>query len=101
MKTTTRNTLTALATGTLLCILALPATAEPGFGDYQLRRLLQPTASELKWEAKDKVFIYDGLDDADIDRALDLYPERMESMMFVRVVKTTDDGVKVVEDDGC
>jgi len=56
------------------------------------------------------VYIYDGLTDRDVQRALDEEFGRVDSMMFIRTRKTDDDGeIKrdentgevEVEDDGC
>ena len=78
--------------------------------DIELRRLLQPTPTELRAERSGRVYIYDGLRDMDIERALDLEFDRVDSMMFIRVKitqspekakKEFDTGVAYVQDDGC
>lgn len=49
--------------------------------------------------------IYDGLDNAMVERALDEQFDRIEHMMFVRNRQSSsdddDDGEGYVEDDGC
>jgi len=74
------------------------------------RRLFEPTDAELQQEAKGRIYIYDGLHDTDIARAMDEEFARVENMMFIRVRNTdkngaplTDPGtgVPVVQDDGC
>ena len=74
------------------------------------RRLFEPTEAELRQEANGRIYIYDGLRDTDIARAMDEEFARVESMMFIRVKKTDkngapvtdpDTGVPVVHDDGC
>ncbi len=78
--------------------------------DWQLRMLNQPSEAQLALEKKGRVFIYDGLTDAQVEQAVDQQFERMHSMMFVRTVVTDADGESmtdpetgelIVEDDGC
>ncbi len=77
---------------------------------YQLRRLLAPTAEELHQEAAGQIFIYEGLRDVQVARALDQQFHRINAMMFVGTVVTDGDGRPVrnrdtgrveTEDDGC
>lgn len=78
--------------------------------DIETRRLLSPTPAELASEERGRIYIYDGLRDVDVERALDEQFTRVEHMMFIRV-KVTDDhgkpekdsstGVAVIQDDGC
>ena len=84
----------------ILLYAPLAAVAEP-YGDYQLRRLLAPTANERLAEARGKIYIYDGLTSRQIDRALNRHFERLDSMMFVRTVQVNADGSEQVADDGC
>ena len=74
------------------------------------RRLFEPTEVELRKEAKGRIYIFDGVSDADIARAMDEEFARVQSMMFIRVKKTNengevlknpDTGTVVVQDDGC
>ena len=78
--------------------------------DAQLRRLFEPTPTDLRQERAGKVYIYEGLTDADIARAMDEAFNRVDSMMFIRVpvtddkgevVKDPETGENVVQDDGC
>ena len=66
--------------------------------------------AELAAEAEGRIYIYDGLTDRDIQRAMNEEFERVENMMFIRTRKTTaegelkrneDTGEVEVEDDGC
>jgi hypothetical protein len=78
--------------------------------DIELRRLFEPTAGELQDEAKGRVYIYDGLRDTDVARAMEEQFERVDNMMFIRVkptdekgevLKDEETGEELVEDDGC
>ena len=81
----------------LLVLLASPASL-PAAGEssaveqMQERRLFEPTESELRQEAKGSVYIYDGLTDKAVQRALDEEFERVGNMMFIRTVATDDRG---------
>jgi hypothetical protein len=77
--------------------------------DWQLRRLLQPTAAELQREGFGEIVIYDGLTDQQVEAALSAYPERMRSMMFVGTIMTDEQGQPLMDpvggfvqqDEGC
>ena len=78
--------------------------------DTELRRLFAPTPAELAAETAGRIYIYEGLRDTDVERALQEEFERVGSMMFIRT-KVTDDsgevrqdpetGAELVADDGC
>jgi len=77
---------------------------------WQERVLLDPPQSQLDAESRGRIMIYDGMTDAQIEQAMDTHFERIESMMFVGTVRTdeqgevvrdTQTGVVLVEDDGC
>lgn len=57
-------------------------------------RLFEPPQNELKWEAKGRVMIHDGLTERDVECTLDEQFDRLVHMMFIRVVVTKSD-------DGC
>ncbi len=96
-----------------LGILLLAASAAPWAADVreiELRRLFEPTTAELRAEAAGRIYIYDGLRDTDIARALGEEFDRVDAMMFVRTKNTTRSGDTAkdpksdqvaVEDDGC
>jgi len=101
-----------MVTGCLL--VALTGTSWAVDGDDCLtrdkRRLFHPTMQEVQAEEQGRVVIYDQMKPADIDQALEQEFERVESMMFVRILKTDPDGRPKVdpqtgsyemEDDGC
>ena len=124
MQTTTldRRLNNSIVTMTALLILSLAAgvcqAGDNAISDlalldaadkWQMNRLLAPTDRQRTLEAKGKITIYDGLRDTTVDRALNKYFDRIENMMFTRVVVTDESGKpkldetgnQVVEDDGC
>lgn len=92
-------------------LLTIAASISAGdVRDIELRRLFAPTPAEIVSEAEGRIYIYDGLTDRDVQRALDEEFERVENMMFIRTQKTNGEGdVKhdeetgevEYEDDGC
>ena len=100
--------LTALGLSAALAGSGIAAAAD--VSDIELRRLFEPTQAELTSEANGRIYIYDGLRDVDVQRALDEEFERVQSMMFIRTIKTdnsgkvtrdADTGGVAYEDDGC
>nr|WP_296752505.1 hypothetical protein [Thioalkalivibrio sp.] len=78
-----------------------PGAAVPVYADnWQLRRLMRPTESELLREVLGEVVIYDGLTDQQVESAMSLHPHRIRSMMFVGTIITDDDGVPQMDDAG-
>jgi hypothetical protein len=82
----------------------------PDVSEIELRRLFEPTGAEIAAEASGTIYIYDGLRDVDIQRALNEEFDRVQNMMFIRTRKTDEHGAvkkdkatgtAVVEDDGC
>ena len=78
--------------------------------EIELRRLLEPTESELHAESQGRIYIYDGLRDVDVELAMERQFDRIENMMFIRVKPTDEDGEvlldpktgeDLVPDDGC
>jgi hypothetical protein len=78
--------------------------------DIELRRLFEPTPVELHAERAGLVYIYDGVRDTDIERAMAEQFDRIQSMMFIRTQMTDKTGhlkrdeatgAIEVEDDGC
>ena len=78
--------------------------------EIELRRLFDPTQSELEQETEGRIYIYDGLRDKDVERAMEEEFDRVENMMFIREKKTDEKGevlkdrktgADVVQDDGC
>lgn len=89
------------------------ATAAKGardVGEIERRRLFEPTPGELRAEAAGRIYIYEGLRDTDVERALEEEFKRVQNMMFIRVKPTDEDGeprkdpksgAEYVQDDGC
>ena len=96
-----------LLMGTLLTPIVRVADANQSF---QYKTLFNPTPSQLKAEERGRVMIYDRLDDALVERALDQQFGRIEHMMFTRIHEPPpkDDGTPPnkggedsSDDDGC
>lgn len=83
---------TILLTGSL----AGQATAEQ---DWQERKLFAPSATQQRLERQGRVYIYDGLHEDTVDRALDAGFDRVENMMFIGVRRSTADGLEYADDD--
>ncbi len=86
------------------------ATGGQPAGDWQQRRLMQPSAEEVRWEQAGNIMIYDGLTDRQVGVALDGNFPRIESMMFTGIVVTDSKGDPaedpatgelITENDGC
>ncbi len=97
-----------LFTGLLWLGLALhaSATATEVTGqadDWQTNRLMHPNDSQRRQEQHGTVFIYDGLDNSTVQRAMDDNFDRIQNMMFTRIhhLPPTGAGPAVVENDGC
>lgn len=84
--------------------------ADSPYDDWQVKRLFQPTIKQIESEQKGQVFIYDGMTDKLIEQAMEKQFERVQSMMFVRTVVTSDKGEPqrdpetgedMIESDGC
>jgi len=81
-------------------LLAQPAWASntnKNLHDWQLTRLLQPHPREVARENAGQVYIYDGLTDKEVERALDTQFSRIQNMMFVGTVKTDTKGSAIVD----
>jgi len=88
--------------GMLAAVLLTPYPASAGAEDrYQYKALFSPGSSQLQAEARGRVMIYDSLDNAVVERALDEQFNRVEHMMFVRTRHPEPDGAVSYDDDGC
>jgi hypothetical protein len=85
--------------------LALLETADK----WQTNRLFKPTDYQHKKESQGQIMIYDGLRDTTVKKAFDTNFNRIENMMFTRVIVTDESGQPeldvtgnvIIEDDGC
>lgn len=123
MKTSIILTLLPVALGAnAACVTDPPEMGDigPGSGlvcqelidvsEIERRRLFEPSPGELRAEAAGRVYIYEGLRDTDVERALEEEFKRVQNMMFIRVkptdaggnpVKDPKTGAEYVQDDGC
>ena len=71
--------------------------------DWQTRRLMAPTPSQLAAESREQVFIYDSLSIEKVNAAMDEDFDRIQNMMFIRIhhPPETEAGEVEVEDDDC
>ena len=83
---------------------------EPAYRQLEIRRLFEPTASELRNEAKGSVYIYEGMTDRAVNQAMEDEFERVEHMMFINTIRTDaqgkplrdpDTGLIEADDDCC
>lgn len=96
-----------LTTATLLTCLALDlagagsaARAEGMTRDGHYENTLHnPSATVLLAEAKGRVTIYDGLQNEEVEQALDDQFGRIDNMMFIRTKMTQPNGDAQVDDD--
>ena len=103
-----RITTTLAATLAGLLLLGRDARAAD-LRDIELRRLFEPTPAELRAERSGRIYIYEGLRESDVARAMAEQFDRVDSMMFIRVQrpvqKTELQSKEPVEyqtqDDGC
>lgn len=94
-----------------LLISASASAADSGKIDsYQQNALFHPSSNQLLRESQGLIYIYDGMTDKTIDKAMDNQPERIKSMMFVNTKKTDENGNPLrnpetgeilLEDDDC
>jgi hypothetical protein len=91
-------------------VINAPSVDAADVAEIEHRRLFAPTESELNAEDAGQIYIYDGLRDRDIERALEQHFNRIENMMFIRTIKTDEKGAIKrdtatgeieIEDDGC
>ena len=68
---------------------------------WQMNALTQPSEALILAEAKGRITIYDGLNNLDVEQALNSQFNRIENMMFVRTKHQKDDANIEEEDDDC
>lgn len=109
MRTLSQILCGTLATVTFAIGPVQAALSGPTGNEWQLKRLFAPTQRQLTQEAKGKVFIYYGLRDVDIERAMREEFNRVQNMMFAGTIITNEGEPKkdvasgdwLREDDGC
>jgi len=60
--------------------------------EWQLRRLMEPSAREVEKEHSGTVYVYDGLTEQEVEGGLNKHFDRIQFMMFVGTVKTDTSG---------
>lgn len=81
-------------------VLGAQAWAEgAGQESWQLQVLWEPTQGQLDRESRGAVMIYDGLTDKQVDQAMEVQFDRIDSMMFIRTVETDEEGEPVVDEE--
>lgn len=122
MQTTTQhnplNNSISVITTLFLVLIAGSIQAEESLDDlamldtadkWQVNRLFEPTNYQRKKEFQGQIMIYDGLRDTTVKEALNTNFDRIENMMFTRVIVTDESGEPeldaagnvIIEDDGC
>jgi len=77
--------------------------------NLQLARLMHPSTYQVKSEKTQRVYIYIGMKDTDVEQAMDEQFERIENFVFAATIVTDEQGEPlynkhghiVTEDDGC
>ena len=91
-------------------VSVVAADGDDNMREWQLGLLFEPSGHQLEMERRGRVFIFDGMHSADIDRAFEEQFDRIDSMMFTGTIITDSDGVPVMDpetglllvlDDGC
>lgn len=67
--------------------------------NWQETQLLTPSEAQLERERRGRVVIYDGLYEHLVDNALDTQFGRIDSMMFIRMLRTDANGDDWADDD--
>ena len=79
------------ALGLVSCATSFTSYADDSLSkihNIQAKRLISPSAVQAKYEQKGKVYLYVGLKDKQVDRALDQQFDRIENFMFASIIKT-------------
>jgi hypothetical protein len=78
--------------------------------DWQMQKLFDPSPAQLEREARGHITIFSHLPDTVVERAIEEQFDRVESMMFTRIIVTdnrgspredAESGEPITEDDGC
>lgn len=77
---------------------------------WKMKQIHQPSSDQLRREQQGHVFIYAGLKDKQVDQVMNTQFERLDRMMFTRVIVTDEQGEPAIDretgevevlDDGC
>ena len=101
-----------LIAGGLTLAMSSPQAAysDSVYHRWQMQHLLHPSPDQLRQEQQGKIFIYDGLKDKEVDQVMQKQFNRIQSMMFIRIISTDKKGKPrrdpvggglVLEDDDC
>ncbi len=77
------------------------AQASNSFKNFQMKTMYEPASYVLKREARGAVTISVGFTSQEVDQAMDEHYDRIENMMFTRMVISDDAGGSFIADDGC
>jgi len=75
--------------------------AQDALDVWQLNALHNPGQELLRAEAKGRITIFDGIDNSDVEKALDEQFDRIGHMMFIRTRHQQEDGSLDAKDDDC
>lgn len=87
-----------LALLSVMVVISDPSDAG-ALGRWQYEQLVRPSEAQLAMERQGRVNIYYGLRESDVDWALDTQFERIDSMMFVRMIRVTEAGELTMDHD--
>jgi hypothetical protein len=76
-------------------VILFASTLQAAYADgnsWHMANLFEPSPAQVKREQAQRVMIYHGMKDTDIDRAMDEQFDRIEAMMFTGTIVTDDKG---------
>ena len=100
MKTLNTVIAATLVTSMNIAVAGVGSTADAD-QSFQHKTLFEPASYVLNREARGAVTIYDGFTSDQVDQVMDEQYERIENMMFTRMIYVSDEGDDLIFDDGC